>query len=112
MIANTIEGMTVETEEDPADLTHQILKKWNLEEIDLETNKTHKKMKGAKGKAQKEEKEVLQIDLADNLIEVAQKVAEEVAHKVAAEVDFLIKMTKIAHLMAKLQKNWTEITKQ
>ena len=109
MIEDTIEGMTVETEEDTADLTPQILKKWNLEEIDLEVIKTHKKMKGAKGKAQKEETDLHQIDLEDNhLIEVA----EEVAHKVAVEVDFLTEMTKIAHLMTKLLKNWTEITKQ
>jgi len=109
MIADTIEGMIEETEEDSADLTPQILKKWNLEEIDLETIKTHKKMKGAKGKAQKEEIEVLQIDLADNHLK---KVSQKVAHKVAVEVDFLIKMTKIAHSMAKFLKNWTEITKQ
>jgi len=104
MIVDTIEGMTEETEEDSADLTPQILKKWNLEEIDPETIKTHKKMKGAKGKAQKEEIEVLQIDLPDNHL-------KKVAHKVAVEVDFLIEMTKIAHSMTKFLKNWTEITK-
>jgi hypothetical protein len=65
MIAEATEGMTVEIEEDPVDPTPQIPKKWNLEEIDLEANKTHKKMKGAKGKAQKEVRRS-RIDLGDN----------------------------------------------
>jgi hypothetical protein len=111
MIAEATEGMTVEIEEDPADLTPQIPKKWNLEEIDLEANKTHKKMKGAKGKAQKEETEVRRsrIDLGDNHLK---KVAQKGAKKEAVEEDFLIEMTKIAHLMRKLLKNWTEIMRQ